>query len=149
MAAMRFSSVRGTGLVPGASRCRVAYNDVSAAHVSSHVGVASALAGMMPLWRTKYPPTKATTMVTKTPNTNPLNITIAPLIANPDYRVVERHKTMTWGTSEHRCARRGQRRRPTKDGRLGLHPVRPPSFWRLHRHFRPLKPLIALQRCNA
>src|ERR1700758_5362401 len=72
MAVMRFSSVRGTGLVPGASRRGVASNDVPAAQVSNHVGVASALAGTMPLLRAKYPPTRATTMVANAPNTNPL-----------------------------------------------------------------------------
>src|SRR6516162_1487132 len=83
MAAMRFSSVKVTGLVPWASRLRVASNDVSAAHVSSHVGVASALAGMMPLRRTRYPPTRARTMAVKMPNTNALIITLPPSHQNP------------------------------------------------------------------
>ena len=78
IAAMRFSSVIGTGLVPCASRCRVASNDVSATQVSSHVGVPSAFAGMMPFRRTKYPPTKVITIATNTPNTNALRITPPP-----------------------------------------------------------------------
>jgi hypothetical protein len=38
---------------------------------------------------------RSTRIVAKTPNTNPLNITITPL-TNPGYRLFERHKTMTW-----------------------------------------------------
>jgi hypothetical protein len=60
------------------SRRRAASNDVSADHVSSQPGLASAFAGMRPLRSTMNPPVMAATMVAKTPNTNPLNITVVP-----------------------------------------------------------------------
>ena len=72
----QIGSVSVTGLGPlGASRSRVASNDVFAAQISSHPGSASALAGTRPLRRTMYPHTAATTIVARTPSRNALTIT--------------------------------------------------------------------------